>query len=578
MKQLKDLHDIKNVAVYTRVSSKEQVDEGHSLETQEKYCREYSKSHNFNILEPIFIEKGESAKTANRTELLKLMKFVSDSKNKIDAVVVYKLDRLSRNRDDYGAIKAMFTAQGIRIVSVTERTDDNPYGRLFESQLVIFSQFDNEIRAERCTNGLKFACEQGRYVFPPPLGYLRQGGHGTMNITPDSKYAPLIKKTFELIASGFHSAEDVRKIMAKNGLTKKDGRPLNKSHFYKLVRNQVYAGRIQVPTFGIDVQGTFEPIIEKPLFDAVQQILVGKRARNQIYKKANDDFPLRGTLKHECGYSLTGAWSRGNTKHYPKYRCSHCKGVNPDRDTLHNNFIEYLKTIRLNKEAEELLKISLEYNWDKIHAQNINQIKELANKEKMLKEKRKSIVDKNINGVLNDELTKELLSDVESELADISIENLRYEKPIENREEIFNYALSFLKNLPEWWIKNTDAVTRREFQKFFFPHGIMYDGEKLRTLEKLWIVEINQTFTMKNYPKVEVRGIEPLCSCFLKEASPKTARIVYKIEPENRAKKRYPPSLIQFQTARGAQSEPIRTLLLLINRLSYKGGSISHSN
>ena len=95
--------EYKNAIIYVRVSSSEQVD-GTSLESQERLCKEYAQKENLNILK-IFIEKGESAKTADRTEFIKAINFCSDKKNKISYFIVYKIDRFSRNQTDYAIVK-----------------------------------------------------------------------------------------------------------------------------------------------------------------------------------------------------------------------------------------------------------------------------------------------------------------------------------------------------------------------------------------------------------------------------------------------------------------------------------------
>lgn len=90
--------------IYCRVSTKEQVKEGNSLATQERLCREYAERNNYEVVR-VYLEEGESAKTVNRTEYNNLTKFCADKKNGIKAATIYKLDRISRNTDDYSTIR-----------------------------------------------------------------------------------------------------------------------------------------------------------------------------------------------------------------------------------------------------------------------------------------------------------------------------------------------------------------------------------------------------------------------------------------------------------------------------------------
>jgi site-specific DNA recombinase len=134
-----------NGVIYCRVSSKEQI-EGTSLESQEIACKEYARTQNIRVLKT-FIERGESAKAADRTQLIELIDFCRTSKDKVHTLLVWKLDRFARNVSDHFNIKATLLKYGVRVVSVTEPIDTNPEGKLMETILAGFAQFDNDIRA-----------------------------------------------------------------------------------------------------------------------------------------------------------------------------------------------------------------------------------------------------------------------------------------------------------------------------------------------------------------------------------------------------------------------------------------------
>lgn len=124
---------LKRAIIYCRVSTKEQADEGGSLKLQEKICRDYASKNNIEITD-VYIERGESAKTADRTELIKLINFcTSNKKSNIQTILFYKLDRFSRNQTDYGQLKIMFKKYGLELRSATELFDDTPTGRFLEN-------------------------------------------------------------------------------------------------------------------------------------------------------------------------------------------------------------------------------------------------------------------------------------------------------------------------------------------------------------------------------------------------------------------------------------------------------------
>src|SRR5581483_3971233 len=110
------MEEKKRAVIYCRVSTKEQVEEGNSLKTQEKICKDYAIKFGYEISQ-VFIELGESAKTANRTELKKLLAFCTNKKENISAVIVYRIDRLSRQLEDYTVIKSKLKQNGVEIKS-----------------------------------------------------------------------------------------------------------------------------------------------------------------------------------------------------------------------------------------------------------------------------------------------------------------------------------------------------------------------------------------------------------------------------------------------------------------------------
>src|ERR1700677_4319850 len=116
--------------IYCRVSSKEQI-EGTSLEVQEAARRDYARANTIRVLKA-FVEQGESAKFADRTQLLELLEFCRKNKGSVDALLVWKVDRFARNVADHFSVKSTLAKLGVRIISVTEPIDNNPEGNLME--------------------------------------------------------------------------------------------------------------------------------------------------------------------------------------------------------------------------------------------------------------------------------------------------------------------------------------------------------------------------------------------------------------------------------------------------------------
>src|SRR3989442_7604035 len=211
-----------NGIIYCRVSSKEQI-EGTSLESQEAACREYARSHNIKVLN-IFIERGESAKFADRTQLLELIDYCRQNKSSVQVLLVWKVDRFARNVGDHFNTKASLMKYGVRVVSVTEPIDANPEGKLMETILAGFAQFDNDIRATRTVQGMRRKLQEGIFPWKPPLGYKSSTRKDEKKNEPDLPGQPLfglLQKAWKEFATGAYTKAEMRRLIESWGVETK---------------------------------------------------------------------------------------------------------------------------------------------------------------------------------------------------------------------------------------------------------------------------------------------------------------------------------------------------------------------
>jgi DNA invertase Pin-like site-specific DNA recombinase len=479
----------KQCVIYCRVSTKEQVEEGNSLTTQERLCKEYAAKHGF-IVASLYVEQGESAKTADRTQLQKLIRFCTIKKNRINAVIVYKIDRLSRNTDDYSQIRIMFKRYGIEIKSVSEHFEDTPAGRFMENIIANVAQFDNDVRAERCIGGMKEAVKEGRYVWMAPFGYSNVRVNGKATIAPNES-ASVIQTLFKMIAESKKSLEAIRVEMGTKGLVKKNGETISKSSFYRLIRLELYCGEIR--KFGARYEGTFEPVISKELFYHVQNIISDKPVR--IVTKRTEDFPLRRFLQHSSGKAVTGCWSKGKNKKYPYYMV-HGNSFNIRKEVLEKVFIEWLDTYKLDircfQPLTEMIRDELK-NIEKTRKE-----KQSANqaKEKQLIEKRTMVINKNLQGVIPDDSCKELLNQIAAELYQLSQQN-EFSESIPDIKEITAVARMLMFHPGKIW-EQASFNNKQLLQSFYFPKGIVISESGSRTPKICKLFKANVIFPIIN--------------------------------------------------------------------------------
>lgn len=493
---------MKKAIIYIRVSSKEQL-EGSSLEVQERYCTEYALKNDYELIK-VFTEKGESAKTTDRTELKSVLEFVPKNYKTLDAIIVYKIDRLARNALDHAQLRMFFNKYGVRLLSATENLEDTPVGRLMETQLAGFAQFDNEIRTERSTNGMKAAVQAGRYVWGAPLGYVNSGGRGISNLALDKpKIVDLVRKCWMYVDTGC-TLEEARREIAKEGLK------ISKSNFPRMFRNKVYMGVIE--KFGLSVVGNFKRIVEPELFLRVLEKLENSGKKLPIYKKDNEDFPLRRLIIcSDCGKALTASWSKGNGGKYAFYRCMYCSRKNyprDDRNTKHGfeegletKFIKYIQKYHYKDEVKEALIKAIEVNLDHRNEANKKRIRTLNNQIAELKIKGKQIAEKNFKNVISDVLAKEMLDENEEKITELTLELHKTEDTKDEVMKVVRHSLSVLEDISGIWMQ-VDLDIKKRFQKFLFPEGLVYDGQKFGTNKIAYCLRLKPTINTKETQEV----------------------------------------------------------------------------
>ena len=250
-----------------------------------------------------FIDKGESAKTANRPQLKRLIEHCKENKD-VDIVLVHKIDRLARNLIDYATIKAILKQKGIRLVSVSEPFEDNPIGNLLENIIASISEWYSANLGEEIKKSNHTKLKRGEWPHKPPVGYRSvKGPEGRIKHVPDQNTASLVMQAFELFSTGNYSLKALSEEMFNRGLRTQYGRLYSQENIKKLLTRKFYIGKLE--WLGREYKGKHKPIIPERLFYQVQEIL--EKRSVDTGEKGKLQFLLRGTAYcQECNQKLTG--------------------------------------------------------------------------------------------------------------------------------------------------------------------------------------------------------------------------------------------------------------------------------
>jgi len=291
-----------NCLLYARVSTDKQAQKDLSIPAQIAAMKEYAKRNGWKVVGH-FIDEGESAKTADRPQLKKLIQYCKENKD-VDMVIVHKIDRLARNLIDYATIKAILKQKSIRLVSVSEPFDDNPIGHLLENIIASISEWYSANLGEEIKKANLAKLKRGEWPHKPPLGYKSvKGENGRVKHIPDPKLAPLVRQAFELFSTGNYSLKTLSEEMHLRGLKTRYGRIYSPESMKKLLTRRFYIGRLEWQ--GKEYKGKHKPIVPEELFYRVQEVL--KKRSIDTGEKGKLEFLLRGIAYcRACGQKLTG--------------------------------------------------------------------------------------------------------------------------------------------------------------------------------------------------------------------------------------------------------------------------------
>ena len=509
------LQSMVGAVIYVRVSTKEQT-ENLSLPTQLRACEEYCSRQGYEVLER-FKEEGESAKTADRPELQRLLKYCRTNKGRVHFVVVFNLTRFAREKYDHFALRSHLKSLGISLRSATEPIDDTATGKLMEGVLASFAQFDNDVRSDRTKAGMKAALEIGRWTFLAPLGYINVPKSFGKSLIPDPDRAPAVRRIFEDFATGQFTQQQLLAQVRRSGLTTRKGLPLSSQAFGTLLQNPLYIGIIDVPDYSVRwKRGDFEPLIDEDVFSRVQAVLSGRVQPTAPRQRSRPDFPLRVFVRCSvCGRGLTGSWSKGrHGGRYPYYHCRPpCRAVNITKARLEGLFVDELERLQPTPGYMRLLKESVLRIWQERKSAVRGEREDVERKVKAIQQKLDRLDEAFIFARAIDSETYERQRDrLREDLTLVQIDRHTTQLEELDVEGILAFAERVLPKASELWV-HASLDQRQRLQQLFFPEGVPFDGKWFsRTLVNDAVFGYLRPIQQRDENVVDQTGVEPVTS------------------------------------------------------------------
>jgi site-specific DNA recombinase len=347
-------------AVYLRVSTEEQAAEGFSIAAQREKLLAYVNSQGWTLAD-VYADEGYSAKNTSRPELERLL---ADMRaGRVDVVLVYRLDRLTRSVLDLYQLLQEFDRHGVRFKSCTEVYDTTTaIGRLFITLVAALAQWERENLAERVKLGMgQMARERKRPGGPAPYGYTI--ADGKLHVHP--REAEVVQYIFRRYLLGFRPRQ-IADDLNNQGIRGKTGSPWSASTISHVLRNPVYYGalrwnyaergqRLHPPEEWVLMEDSHPAIIDPQTFRQAQQMMEKRRGVHP--RSASSDFVFAGIVHcARCGSAMSGKTARtrkANGKQYVNryYLCKNkqtgaCSAPAIREDLLEQHLTETMRRYR----------------------------------------------------------------------------------------------------------------------------------------------------------------------------------------------------------------------------------------
>ena len=452
----------KRAVSYIRVSTREQAqrggsEEGFSLPAQREANKRKAQSMGALVVKE-FADRGESARSANRPELQKMLAYLKEDGG-IDYVIVHKLDRLARNRVDDVEINRAFEEAGVRLVSTSENIDQTPGGMLLHGIMSSIAEFYSRNLANEVIKGMGEKARNGGTLGKAPLGYMNvrardENGREVRTIALDEERAPLIRLAFTEYATGNWTVRQLADHLNTLGLTipptpRRPAKSITATRLHEILRHPYYKG---IVTFqGVEYPGKHEPLVDSQTWQTVQTILTSRRYGER--QRIHNHFLKSTVVCGQCGARLS-VQNAKNSKGtiYPYFVCARrcrlhdCAFTAVLIDVVEDRMVELYRAIELSAEDRTQIEHYLHDELAQIEGDKAKAVRSLTTRRTNIEDRRRRLLHAHYEGAVPLDLLKEEQAELSTELNQIERQLAAYQADITEIHQRLTQALDLLED------------------------------------------------------------------------------------------------------------------------------------
>ncbi len=474
---------MKRAVALLRVSSAGQTkragsEEGYSIEVQREGCLRKAAVLEAEVIEEI-VGPAESASKGIYPALRRAMQLIRE-RGDVDYLVVYRLDRLSRDELTQFTVLAELKLAGCQLVSATESIDETPQGMLAMGILASVNAYRSRDDGRKITEGRLRKALVGGTPYRVRPGYLNvrqwDGANDIRTVTVDEERAPHIKWAFAAYATGEYSMTQLVEDLWDRGLrtrptAKRPPGKLSKSALAELLQDPYYIGVVRFK--GAEYQGVHPPLIDTETFQKVQEVLAARRLAKE--KHWRHGHFLKGTLFCGfCGTRLRYTQVRGNGGTYQYFVCSTRHGGSScTQRYLSPTDVEeavaryYGNTVRFDAERVKSLETDLTAAFELLASYHRREARRLKRKVTDLRDQRRRLLNAHLAGAVDQDLLREKQHELGADLALAESNLASSERAAEKPNRGLRHALKLLTDSSAAYL-DAGPNERRAWNQAFF--------------------------------------------------------------------------------------------------------------
>ena len=353
-----------NAVVYARFSSHRQGEQ--SIEGQVAEAERFAKAHDLTIIH-VYADRAQTGRNDNREQFQQML--ADAAKHAFDALIVWKTDRIGRNKEEIALNKYHLKKNGVKIFYVAEAIPDTPEGIILEAVIEGMAAYYSEQLSQNVRRGMRASAQKAQSTGGThPLGYTVDENK---RYIIDPIQAPTVREIYKLYSEG-KTIIDIVRILNDKGLRTSRGRPFTHNSLRTILKNKKYIGTYEY-NGEVSIENAVPPIVDVETFNKVQELLAFNQ-KAAAHKKAKADYLLFSKLFcGRCGDMMTGlcgAGKSGAKHHY--YACKSQRKHQCKKRAVRQDWIEplVLRHIIALIKSEDVLECIAENTYQYFIAQN----------------------------------------------------------------------------------------------------------------------------------------------------------------------------------------------------------------